>query len=177
MTLLVYKDGLLAADTLCVRNSTIENSGSKIRQFDFKTCHLTLACAGQLDAINYLVRHIRRNVKTEADLQALMDGQDLKMRVCGIAVVAYPDRRQEKYTLNYYPESTGRGAWIDETHNTFLAEGADEACVAAIAMNHVDENLTAADIIEKVSELNTDVSIRFGIHTVHTDVYPPVEVL
>lgn len=177
MTLLVYKDRLLAADTLCVRNSTIENSGSKIRQFDLQTCHLTLACAGNLDAINFLVRYIRRHIKDEDDLQRLIDGLEFKCKTCGIAVVTYPDRRQEKYTFNYYPESTGRGAWIDETHNTFLAEGADEACVAAIAMNHVDENLTAADIIEKVSELNTDVSIRFGIHTVHTDVYPPVEVL
>lgn len=177
MTLLVYKDGQLAADSLCSRNSTIENAGNKIRVFDLETCHLTLACAGQIDAINYLVRYIRRNVKTATDLEQLKTGQDFKMRVCGIAVVTYRDRRQYKYSFNYYPESTGRGAWIDEAHNTFLTEGADEACVAAIAMNHVNKNLTAADIIEKVSELNTDVSVRFGIHTVHTDVYPPEEVM
>lgn len=164
MTLIVYKNGELAADNGCTRNDSREPS-NKIRVLRDGDRTLTIGYSGNLDAIE---RHWREVVSRIEAHKSFLDDYP-KMNAAGIAVVA-PDEPDEDnpirvYTFNCFDQNTGNGVWVLESTN-MVCEGADFATCSALAIDHVAPNLTAAQIVKNVAEVNSSVDTRFGVSRV-----------
>ena len=164
MTLIVYKNGELAADNGCTRNDSREPS-RKIRVARVDDYNLTIGYSGSIDAIE---RHWHEVTKRIADHTSLI-AEYPKMNAAGIAVVA-PDELDEDnpirvYTFNCFDHATGNGVWVLESTN-MVCEGADFATCSALAIDHVAPHLTAAQIVKNVAEVNSSVDTRFGVSRV-----------
>lgn len=164
MTLIVYKNGELAADNGCTRNDSRERY-SKIRVMRDVDRTLTIGYSGNIDAVT---RHWREVVKRIETRTSFIDDYP-KMNTAGIAVVA-PDAPTEDdpitvFSFNCFDHTTGNGAWVLEEAN-MVCEGADFAVCAALAIDHVAPNLSAAQIIKRVAEVNSSADTRFGVSRV-----------
>lgn len=164
MTLIVYKDGELAADNGCTRNDSREPA-RKIRTARVDDYTLTIGYSGNLDAIE---RHWREVTKRIAVHTSLTDEYP-NMNAAGIAVVA-PDEPDEDnpirvYTFNCFDQNTGNGVWVLE-HTNMVCEGADFATCSALAIDHVAPHMSAAQIVKNVAEVNSSVDTRFGVSRV-----------
>lgn len=162
MTLLVYKDGVLAADNGCTRNGSREQY-HKIKTVEARNHFYVVAYAGETDSIEAHHQDMMRRAK--ADLDMTRDYPILGCR--GIAVKQ--DLRtgdHHVFTFNCFEEARGRGVWCPE-HTNFIAEGWDEAVLAATAMVEVAPNLTAPQIIHHVSKVHNSCDVKYGIDWVN----------
>lgn len=164
MTLIVYKNGELAADNGCTRNDSREPS-NKIRVLRDGDRTLTIGYSGNLDAITRHWREVQKRIETRT---AFLDDYP-KMNTAGIAVVA-PDEPTEDdpirvFTFNCFDQNTGNGVWVLE-HTNMVCEGADFATCSALAIDHVAPHLSAAQIVKNVAEVNSSVDTRFGVSRV-----------
>ena len=161
MTLIVYKNGELAADNGCTRNDSREPA-RKIRILRAGDCTITIGYSGNLDAIE---RHWREVVKRIETHKPFLDDYPT-MNAAGIAVVA-PDEPDEDnpisvFTFNCFDQNTGGGVWVRE-HSNMVCEGADFATCSAMAIDHVAPHMSAAQIVKNVAEVNSSVDTRFGV--------------
>lgn len=164
MTLIVYKDGELAADNGCTRNDSREYF-RKIRVLRKGNSTLTIGYSGNIDAV---ARHWNEVLKRVQNHKSLFEDYPT-MNVAGIAVLApdeptYDDPIQTFY-FNCFAHCTGGGAWVLE-ESKMVCEGADFAAASAIAINHVAPSLSAAQIVKAVSEVNSAADTRFGVSRV-----------
>jgi hypothetical protein len=176
MTLIVYKNGELAADSGCTRNDSREFA-RKIRTHRNGIISVNVGYSGNLDAIE---RHWREVVKRiDAGNYSFMDEYPA-MNAAGIAVVtcnapellpfAMPheieaDLNTYVFTFNCFDHATGNGVWVRE-HSRMVCEGADFATCSAIAIDHVAPHMSASDIIYAVAEVNSSVDTGHGIHKI-----------
>lgn len=176
MTLIVYKNGELAADSGCTRNDSREFA-RKIRTHRNGIISVNVGYSGNLDAIE---RHWREVVKRiDAGNYSFMDEYPA-MNAAGIAVVtcnapellpfAMPheieaDLNTYVFTFNCFDHATGNGVWVRE-HSCMVCEGADFATCSAIAIDHVAPHMAASDIIYAVAEVNSSVDTGHGIHKI-----------
>lgn len=176
MTLIVYKNGELAADSGCTRNDSREFA-RKIRTHRNGIISVNVGYSGNLDAIE---RHWREVVKRiDAGNYSFMDEYPA-MNAAGIAVVtcnapellpfAMPheieaDLNTYVFTFNCFDHATGNGVWVRE-HSHMVCEGADFATCSAIAIDHVAPHMSASDIIYAVAEVNLSVDTGHGIHKI-----------
>lgn len=164
MTLIVYKNGELAADNGCTRNDSREPA-RKIRILRDVDCTITIGYSGNLDAIE---RHWREVTGRIANHKPFLDDYPT-MNAAGIAVVA-PDEPDEDnpirvFTFNCFDQNTGNGVWVlENTH--MVCEGADFATCSAMAIDHVAPHMSAAQIVKNVAEVNSSVDTRFGVSRV-----------
>lgn len=164
MTLIVYKNGELAADNGCTRNDSREPA-RKIRILRDGDCTITIGYSGNLDAIE---RHWREVTERIANHKPFLDDYPT-MNAAGIAVVA-PDEPDEDnpirvFTFNCFDQNTGGGVWVRE-HSNMVCEGADFATCSAMAIDHVAPHMSAAQIVKNVAEVNSSVDTRFGVSRV-----------
>lgn len=164
MTLIVYKNGELAADNGCTRNDSREPA-HKIRIMRDGDCTITIGYSGNLDAIE---RHWRELTKRIETCTPFLDDYPT-MNAAGIAVVA-PDEPDEDnpirvFTFNCFDQNTGNGVWVLE-HTNMVCEGADFATCSALAIDHVAPHMSAAQIVKNVAEVNSSVDARFGVSRV-----------
>lgn len=156
MTLIVYKDGYLAADTGATRNDSREYF-NKIFHRSTKHHDYWVAYAGTIDAIY-------------SHWAFLNDPDSTEVPVCnseGIIVrTEHTTGEVEVFTFCNFEHATGRGVWIPEDTNHLVVQGADSAVSMALAINHVRPEFTAAQIIASVSEVNTACDTRFGVRSV-----------
>lgn len=178
MTLIVYKDGELAADNGCTRNDSRELA-HKIRTHHNGEFTLSIGYSGNLDAIERHWREVVRRI--DAGGYSFMDEYPT-MNAVGVAVVTTgapellpfaseidisADKRNFVFTFNCFDHATGNGVWVRE-YTRMVCEGADPATISAIAINHVAERLSASQIIYAVSKVNSTVDTRFGVDRVNT---------
>ena len=164
MTLIVYKDGELAADRGCTRNDSRE-CFDKIRVVRKGDSTLTIGYSGNIDAVT---RHWREVLKRVQNHKSLYDDYPT-MNVAGLAVIA-PDKPThdnpiQVFYFNCFDHCTGGGVWVLEESN-MVCEGADFATCSALAINHVAPSLSAAQIVKAVSEVNSAADTRFGVRRV-----------
>ena len=164
MTLIVYKDGELAADRGCTRNDSRE-CFDKIRVVRKGNSTLTLGFSGNIDAVTRHWREVQSRVERH---KSLYDDYPT-MNVAGLAVIA-PDKPTadnpvEVFYFNCFDHCTGGGVWVPE-HSNMVCEGADFATCSALAINHVAPHMSAAQIIKAVSEVNSSADTRFGVSCV-----------
>lgn len=176
MTLIVYKNGTLAADSGCTRNDSRELA-HKIRTHRNGVIAVNIGYSGNLDAIE---RHWREVVKRiDAGGYGFLDEYPT-MNAAGIAVVTCDapellpfasekeieaDLKTFVFSFNCFDHATGNGVWVRE-HSRFACEGADFATASAIAIDHVAPHMSASDIIFAVAEVNSTVDTRFGVDAV-----------
>ena len=164
MTLIVYKDGELAADNGCTRNDSREPA-RKIRILRDGDRTMTIGYSGNLDAVTRHWREVQKRIETRTSFLADYP----KMNAAGIAVVA-PDNPTEDdpirvFTFNCFDHATGNGVWVLDEAN-MVCEGADFATCAALAIDHVAPHMSAAQIVKNVAEVNSSVDARFGVSRV-----------
>lgn len=164
MTLIVYKDGELAADRGCTRNDSREYF-DKIRVLRKGNSTLTIGYSGNIDAVTRHWREVQSRVERH---KSLYDDYPT-MNVAGLAVIA-PDKPTadnpvEVFYFNCFDHCTGGGVWVQE-HSNMICEGADFATCSALAINHVAPSLSAAQIVKAVSEVNSSADTRFGVSCV-----------
>lgn len=161
MTLIVYKDGELAADNGCTRNDSREYF-RKIRVLRKGDYTLTIGYSGNIDAVtrhwNEVLRRAKNHISLFEDYPT--------MNAAGIAVLA-PDNPTcddpiQVFCFNCFDHCTGGGVWVRE-HSNMVCEGADFATASALAINHVAPSLSAAQIVKAVSEVNSAADTRFGV--------------
>ena len=164
MTLIVYKDGELAADRGCTRNDSREYfDESRVVRKGNST--LTIGYSGNIDAVTRHWREVQSRVERH---KSLYDDYPT-MNVAGLAVIA-PDKPTadnpvEVFYFNCFDHCTGGGVWVQE-HSNMICEGADFATCSALAINHVAPSLSAAQIVKAVSEVNSSADTRFGVSCV-----------
>lgn len=164
MTLIVYKDGELAADRGCTRNDSREYF-DKIRVLRKGSSTLTIGYSGNIDAVTRHWREVQSRVERH---KSLYDDYPT-MNAAGLAVIA-PDKPThdnpiQVFYFNCFDHCTGGGVWVLEESN-MICEGADFATCSALAINHVAPSLSAAQIIKAVSEVNSSADTRFGVSCV-----------
>lgn len=158
MTLLIYKDGILAADTGCTRNESREVA-HKIYAASNSNHKYIIAYAGEMCAIAAHFRELKRRIDNGIDCET----EYPPMNCEGIVI-----RRNERtgefnvFSFNCFAESTGRGVWCTETANAVFV-GWGSAVTSAIAINHVCPHYSAAQIIKYVSDVNSACDIIAGV--------------
>lgn len=178
MTLIVYKDGELAADKGCTRNDSREMA-RKIRTYHNGIITVSIGYSGNLDAIERHWREVVRRI--DAGGYTFLDEYP-DMNAAGVAVVTCnapellpfadagdieTDTNNFVFTFNCFDHATGGGVWVRE-HTRMVCEGADFATCAALAIDHVAPHLTAAKIVYAVARVNSTVDTRFGVDRVDT---------
>lgn len=158
MTLLVFRDGVLAADTGCTRNDSREVF-YKIRRIPKRLRTYFVAYAGDTDAIALHETMLREQAN-------YIDPSQLPAMNCkGIVVEQDTATGMLRiYTFNQYEGATGRGVLVPEPRPEVF-EGWDSAVTAAQAVAHVTD-LSATSIISVVADINTAVQLPDGVEYV-----------
>lgn len=169
MTLIVYKNGILAADTGCTRNSSRERY-HKLSVLRSSNWRMAVAYAGKTDALTKYHRMLVQAIEstslgevidnmTTAPCGMVLDAMD----VSGLVVVhSLTNNSTQVYRFNQFANATGRGVW-ELVNDTFDCDGADEAVLSAIAVNAARPAWTADRIIKCVAEVNSSCDTKYGI--------------
>lgn len=160
MTLLVYKNGVLAANNGATRNGSRERF-TKITTFTVGKHAYALAAAGEVDSI-VAYREWMNIVRDEREHPPELNCSGIIVRTDGNT----GDRTV--YTFNCFPHARGRGVWVPEDADSTVIDGADHAVSMALAVDHVRPELEAGAIIRLVSEINVDADCRFGVTLYNT---------
>lgn len=157
MTLLVYKDGVLAADRGCTRFDSREEF-EKI--FISPDGDAVCAYAGETDAI---LRHWA--LCNSTDMQTDNPVTELPPMNCeGLCVLYYGDQ-PEVYEFSCWEANTGRGMLIPLAPNRVGYMGNSNAIAMAMGVVQAQPTWSAAKIIREVAEICNAVDIKYGIST------------
>lgn len=159
MTLLVYKDGILAADTGATRNDSRELA-HKIFRFANRNHTLFIAYAGELGAIA-AHRYMIEQQMADGNLRYKEPTPEWECR--GIAVLRDENTgKHSVFSFSCFDGSTSRGVWQPEYDN-MVTYGWDSAVTSALAINHVCPHYTAWQIIKSVAEINSGCDTLAGV--------------
>lgn len=158
MTLLVYANGVLAADTGCTRFGSREQF-RKIRQLVTEDKLYTLAYAGEVDAIEAHWQHFLTNRTTIVDKPLNCEGIMVVVPMSEGLMPPNPDHTVASF--NCFDTATGGG--IPVTSYDFEVVGANSAVVAALAIYNVKPHWTGERIVPSVAEVCRDCDTRFGV--------------
>lgn len=171
MSLIIYYNGELAADTGCTRNGSIETFHKLYTHGDVVASPgIVIGYAGELDAIerHWLAMQCNNFDGTEAI--------DPPLNCAGIAVV-HDARGHTVYTFNCHEGTTGGGIWIPMRGDDPVVEGDDGAVLAALgvlagleeASRRTDYQFTAKDAVALVADVHTGCSLPHPVDYVTFD--------
>lgn len=160
MTLIVYKDGVLAADCGATRSNSRE-AARKLRTVEAKNRVYHFGYAGELPSIE---RHweIASGLIRQGDRPVV----ELELNCSGLVVeVDMRSGEHGVYSFNNFKDNPAKGVLVPE-HGRFAAEGWESAVISALAITHVID-FNAAGIIRAVSEINSSCDIMYGIDIIN----------
>ena len=160
MTLIVYKDGVLAADCGATRYGSRE-AASKLRTVKTKNRVYHFGYAGELPSIE---RHwgIARKLIQHGDRPVV----ELELNCSGLVVeVDMRSGEQGVYSFNNFKDNPAKGVLAPE-RNDFAAEGWESAVISALAIESVT-SLNAPHIIYAVSKINSGCDTKYGVDTIN----------
>lgn len=160
MTLLVYRNGILAADTGSTRNDSREEF-HKIFVADSDEGTLAIAYTGYLHDISAHWKEVLRRLRNGEDVTA---GGYPKIYAHGIAVQITPDEAPHRvYTFHCSGDSGG--VWLEEQTNMAI-DGADTAVTAAKAIASVLPREPAAGVVRKTAQVNSACDTQYGVDSI-----------
>lgn len=159
MSLIIYYNGELAADTGCTRNGSIETFHKLYTHGGAYSPSVVIGYAGELDAIE---RHWLAMQRNGFDGTAAMP----PLNCAGIAVVCDRDAHTV-YTFNCHGGTTGEGIWIPARGDAPVVEGDDGAVLAALgvlagleeASRRTTYQFTARDAVVLVADVHNGCAL------------------
>jgi hypothetical protein len=159
MTLIVYKDGVLAADCGATRDGSREAS-RKLRTVETKNYVYHFGYAGEIPSIEQHFKKVKDLIARGANPVV-----DLELNCSGL-MVEHDLRRgtHDVYSFNNFKDNPAKGVLVPE-RSTFVAEGWGAAVTSALAI----ESVTFFDaplIIYATSEINSGCDTKYGVDTI-----------
>lgn len=156
MTLIVYKDGILAADCGATRSNSREHA-RKLRTVETKNRVYHFGYAGEMPSIE---RHweIARKLIQQGDRPVV----ELELNCSGLMVeVNMRNSEHSVYSFNNFKDNPAKGVLVPE-RDDFAVEGWDTAVTSALAI----ESVTFFDaplIVYATSKINSGCDTRYGV--------------
>lgn len=159
MTLIVYKDGVLAADCGATRDGSREAS-RKLRTVEAKNYVYHFGYAGEIPSIEQHFKKVKDLIARGANPVV-----DLELNCSGL-MVEHDLRRgtHDVYSFNNFKDNPAKGVLVPERH-AFVVEGWGTAVTSALAI----ESVTFFDaplIIYATSEINSGCDTKYGVDTI-----------
>lgn len=159
MTLIVYKDGVLAADCGATRDGSREAS-RKLRTVETKNYVYHFGYAGEIPSIEQHFKKVKDLIARGANPVV-----DLELNCSGL-MVEHDLRRgtHDVYSFNNFKDNPAKGVLVPEVSG-FAVEGWESAVISALAIESVT-CLNAPHIICAVSRVNSGCDTKYGVDAI-----------
>lgn len=156
MTLIVYKDGVLAADCGATRSNSREYA-RKLRTVETKNRVYHFGYAGEMPSIERHWERARRLIR-QGDRPVV----ELELNCSGLVVeVDMRSGAHSVYSFNNFKDNPAKGVLVPE-RDDFAVEGWDTAVTSALAIESVIP-FDAPAIIYAVSRVNSGCDTKYGV--------------